>query len=88
MLVSRSIVQAIINAGGRFLQQQDDKVETSVGEGITAGVDEDAKPMKLCRWTPIPIRRAVQKTSQALRERSCTGNNSNEDDEPESHAVI
>ena len=51
MLVSRSIVLAICNAGGRFLQ-------SSGGEG---------SPVK---WTEIPIRRAVQKTSQALRERS------------------
>lgn len=50
MLVSRSIVQAILNAGGRFLQEQ-----SSSGTTI---------------WTEIPIRRAVQKTSQALRERS------------------
>jgi hypothetical protein len=53
MLVSSSIVQAILNAGGRFLQEQS-------SNGTTA-------------WTEIPIRRAVQKTSQALRERSDDG---------------
>jgi hypothetical protein len=46
-LVSQSIVQAILNAGGRFLQQ-------SKGDS----------------WKEIHFRRAVQKTSQALRERT------------------
>jgi hypothetical protein len=46
-LVSQSIVQAILNAGGRFLQQ-------AKGDS----------------WKEIHFRRAVQKTSQALRERS------------------
>ena len=91
MLVSRSIVQAIINAGGRFLQQQEELEQTAsnntssthnIGDPI-----DDAKPMKQCRWTPIQVRRAVQKTSQALRERSCSGNTSNDDDEPESLSV-
>lgn len=44
-LVSQSIVQVILNHGGRFLQRNDNK------------------------WTEISFRRAVQKTSQALRER-------------------
>ena len=92
MLVSRSIVQAIINAGGRFLQQQEELEQTAsnntssthnIGDPI-----DDAKPMKQCRWTPIQVRRAVQKTSQALRERSCSGNTSNDDDEPESLSVL
>jgi hypothetical protein len=52
MTVSRSIVQAIINAGGRFLQEQPSK--------------NNDRTM----WTEIQLRRAVQKTSQALRERS------------------
>jgi len=46
MLVSQSIVQAILNHGGRFLQQQSSQNE----------------------WKEIQFRRAVQKTSQALRE--------------------
>lgn len=50
MLVSRSIVQAIFNAGGRFLQEKQSTARTE--------------------WTEIQLRRAVQKTSQALRERS------------------
>lgn len=50
MLVSRSIVQAILNGGGRFLQEQQTSAQTA--------------------WTEIQFRRAVQKTSQALRERS------------------
>ena len=86
MLVSRSIVQAIINAGGRFLQQQDN-VETVSSKNNTSSRDSNGntiKPTKQCYWTPIQIRRAVQKTSQALRERSCSANNSNDDeDEPE-----
>jgi hypothetical protein len=90
MLVSRSIVQAIINAGGRFLQQQDevDIVASTNNTGSKDSNGDDVKSTKQCRWTPIQIRRAVQKTSQALRERSCSGNNSNDDDEPESHSVL
>jgi hypothetical protein len=53
-LVSQSIVQTVVNHGGRFLQQEQ-KV-----------------------WKEIPFRRAVQKTSQALREPSAaSGSNSN-----------
>ena len=46
ILVSKSIVQAILNYGGRFMGQKGKE------------------------WTPIGFKRAVQKTSQALRERS------------------
>jgi hypothetical protein len=46
MLVSQSIVQCILNGGGRFLQQRKNG------------------------WVEIPFRKAVQKTSQALRERA------------------
>lgn len=46
VLVSESIVQTILNNGGRFLQHEDDSI-----------------------WMTVSIRRAVQKTSQALRER-------------------
>jgi hypothetical protein len=49
MLVSQSIVQTILNEGGRFLQ----------ADGSSSS----------SRWKEIPFRRAVQKTSQALRER-------------------
>lgn len=62
MLVSRSIVQAILNAGGRFLQEQS-------SNGATV-------------WTEIPFRRAVQKTSQALRERSDDGTAAAGEEEP------
>lgn len=55
MLVSQSIVQAILNSGGRFLQQQQDCTSLS----------QDAQ-----KWKEITFRRAVQKTSQALRERN------------------
>ena len=51
MLVSQSIVQTILNSGGRFLQQQ---ANTAVSEAVA--------------WKEIGFRRAVQKTSQALRE--------------------
>jgi len=47
ILVSKSIVQAILNHGGRFMGQK--------------GNNE---------WIPINFKRAVQKTSQALREHS------------------
>lgn len=46
ILVSQSIVRAILNYGGRFMGQKGKE------------------------WTPICFKRAVQKTSQALRERS------------------
>jgi hypothetical protein len=48
ILVSQSIVKAILNYGGRFMGQKGKE------------------------WTPIGFKRAVQKTSQALRERSNT----------------
>ncbi len=48
ILVSQSIVRAILNYGGRFMGQKGKE------------------------WTPICFKRAVQKTSQALRERSNT----------------
>jgi hypothetical protein len=88
MLVSRSIVQAIINAGGRFLQQQEEvenvaSNNTSTSHSTGGFNDDDPKPSKQFRWTPIPIRRAVQKTSQALRERSCSYNNNDDDDNDE-----
>mmetsp|Transcript_16862 Transcript_16862/g.38668 ORF Transcript_16862/g.38668 Transcript_16862/m.38668 type:complete len:494 (-) Transcript_16862:237-1718(-) len=48
ILVSQSIVRAILNYGGRFMGQKGKE------------------------WSPICFKRAVQKTSQALRERSNT----------------
>ena len=48
ILVSQSIVRAILNYGGRFMGQKGKE------------------------WTPICFKRAVQKTSQALRERTNT----------------
>lgn len=56
MLVSQSIVQAVINWGGRFLQQQHDRASSASEKHQT--------------WKEIQFRRAVQKTSQALRERN------------------
>jgi len=55
ILVSKSIVQAILNHGGRFMGQKGDKNE----------------------WIPINFKRAVQKTSQALREHSNSSSSSN-----------
>jgi len=46
ILVSQSIVQSILNHGGRFLMSRNR------------------------HWLPIDFKRAVQKTSQALRERN------------------
>eukprot|EP00527_Entomoneis_sp_CCMP2396_P000968 CAMPEP_0198141490 /NCGR_PEP_ID=MMETSP1443-20131203/4494_1 /TAXON_ID=186043 /ORGANISM="Entomoneis sp., Strain CCMP2396" /LENGTH=277 /DNA_ID=CAMNT_0043804263 /DNA_START=76 /DNA_END=909 /DNA_ORIENTATION=+ len=54
ILVSQSIVQTIQTHGGRFLQSGQSTTGVSSHQG---GV-----------WTTIPFRRAVQKTSQALRE--------------------
>lgn len=48
ILVSQSIVKAILNYGGRFMGQKGHE------------------------WSPICFKKAVQKTSQALRERSNT----------------
>lgn len=55
ILVSQSIVQTIQKHGGRFLQ-----ATTGTANGKEGGGG----------WTCIPYRRAVQKTSQALREPS------------------
>lgn len=52
MLVSQSIVQTIMNRGGRFLSSQ--KSSDPLGEAVD--------------WFPIHFQRAVAKTSQALRE--------------------
>jgi len=114
MLVSQSIVLAIIKAGGRFLQQQQTKTRScqsnllkqaeklhppkpcvdlphaktttlqvndssadsvhrqcsQINGSTTADPDTKNKLSKSVTWTEINFRRAVQKTSQALRERS------------------
>ena len=68
MLVSQSIVQAILNHGGRFLQQREPTLrqqeETAGAESVSRGVATTPN-----MWEEISFRRAVQKTSQALRER-------------------
>jgi hypothetical protein len=69
MLVSRSIVQAILNIGGRFLQEH--KVPTQKKRNSNDDDDPSLDTNVVSRWTEIQLRRAVQKTSQALRERSC-----------------
>jgi hypothetical protein len=60
-LVSQSIVQAILNQGGRFLFQPDNN-----------------------KWEEIPFQRAIQKTSQALRERSMLEGEEEDDDDDDS----
>lgn len=114
MLVSQSIVLAIIKAGGRFLQQQQTKTRScqsnllkhaeklhppkpsddlphaktatlrvsdssadsvhqqcsQINGSTTADPATKDKLSKSITWTEINFRRAVQKTSQALRERS------------------
>ena len=74
MLVSQSIVQAILNHGGRFLQQREAQEEDAATSG---GVTEDGvtttpatHSSTTAAWEEISFRRAVQKTSQALRERA------------------
>jgi hypothetical protein len=55
ILVPQSIVHTILQAGGRFLQS------------ITTTTTSKNAPTQ---WAEIPLARATQKTSQALRERS------------------
>lgn len=59
ILVSQSIVQSILNFGGRFL------IMGSKGKS----------------WIEIGYKKAVQKTSQALRERSITQEEGDDDDD-------
>jgi hypothetical protein len=72
ILVSRSIVQTIQNHGGRFLQQQQATRSTSTSTTTQNDYVLDNKKKKKTAsdivWVCIPVRRAVQKTSQALRE--------------------
>uniref|UniRef100_A0A7S2YTG8 DUF6824 domain-containing protein n=1 Tax=Entomoneis paludosa TaxID=265537 RepID=A0A7S2YTG8_9STRA len=58
ILVSQSIVQTIQTHGGRFLQQ------SGVPQDAVTNLQHGGK------WMTVPFRRAVQKTSQALREPS------------------
>ena len=58
--VSKSIVTAMREAGGRFLEREDGKTSCSLDE-----TDEDGNPVV---WKDIGDRRAIEKTSQALRE--------------------
>jgi hypothetical protein len=61
ILVSQSIVQTILNRGGRFL----------ISEGGS----------KQNSWKEVDFRKAVQKTSQALRERSVEAEEEEEKDD-------
>ena len=63
LMVSQSIVQAVLNEGGRFLQQQED------GTTISSSSKTQQQDKQLV-WKEISFQKAVQKTSQALRERS------------------
>lgn len=58
--ISKSIVAAMREVGGRFLEREDGKTSASLNEK-----DEDGNPVA---YTDIGDKRAVEKTSQALRE--------------------
>ena len=58
--ISKSIVAAIREVNGRFLEREDGKISTTLDE-----CNEDGSPVT---WCDIGDRRAVEKTSQALRE--------------------
>lgn len=58
--ISKSIVAAIREINGRFLEREDGKTSQTLGEK-----DENGNPVT---WSDITDKRAVEKTSQALRE--------------------
>lgn len=58
--ISKSIVAAMREAGGRFLEREDGKTSLSL--------DEKGEDGSEVAWRDIGDRRAVEKTSQALRE--------------------
>mmetsp|Transcript_11199 Transcript_11199/g.27530 ORF Transcript_11199/g.27530 Transcript_11199/m.27530 type:complete len:552 (-) Transcript_11199:185-1840(-) len=58
--ISKSIIAAIREINGRFLEREDGKTSQSLDEK-----DADGKPIT---WKDIGDKRAVEKTSQALRE--------------------
>mmetsp|Transcript_11874 Transcript_11874/g.20629 ORF Transcript_11874/g.20629 Transcript_11874/m.20629 type:complete len:555 (-) Transcript_11874:258-1922(-) len=58
--ISKSIVAAIREINGRFLEREDGKTSSSLDEK-----DDNGNPVK---WQDIGDKRAVEKTSQALRE--------------------
>lgn len=58
ILVSQSIVHTILNRGGRFLSEETKTV-----------TNPDGTQKTVTTWKPVATARAIQKTSQALRER-------------------
>lgn len=58
--ISKSIVAAIREINGRFLEREDGKTSTTLDEK-----DADGNPVK---WRDIGDKKAIEKTSQALRE--------------------
>ncbi|KAL3801799.1 hypothetical protein HJC23_001195 [Cyclotella cryptica] len=58
--ISKSIVAAIREVNGRFLEREDGKISTTLDEK-----NPDGSPVT---WRDIGDRRAIEKTSQALRE--------------------
>jgi hypothetical protein len=58
--ISKSIVAAIREVNGRFLEREDGKISTTLDER-----NPDGSPVT---WCDIGDRRAIEKTSQALRE--------------------
>jgi hypothetical protein len=80
-LVSQSIVQTVVNHGGRFLQQEES--ESAPGAAVSQMASNLSILSSRTVWKEIPFRRAVQKTSQALREpatpATASGSNSSAD---------
>ncbi|CAB9497000.1 expressed unknown protein [Seminavis robusta] len=64
ILVSQSIVHTILKRGGRFLSEETKTVANPDGTRTT-----------VTYWKPVATTRAVQKTSQALRERIASSEN-------------
>ena len=58
--ISKSIVAAVREINGRFLEREDGKTSTTLDEK-----DADGNPVK---WRDIGDKKAIEKTSQALRE--------------------
>lgn len=61
ILVSQSIVHTILNRGGRFLSEDTQTI-----------ANEDGTRSTFTLWKSVATTRAIQKTSQALRERMAT----------------
>jgi hypothetical protein len=78
ILVSQSIVQTILSRGGRFLSEDTQQV-----------LNPDGTISTVACWKTVPTARAVQKTSQALRERPTAASSSkvNKEELDDEHSV-